>query len=450
MILSDMKYSYNEKDHFSYSILKAYKKVNFFRELQKHQWLSPDELHELSCRRLQTLVKHAYDTVPFYQKTFNEHGIKPSDISDISDLQKIPILTKKTLQQGDLKNFLAQKLDIQKCLKHKTSGSTGMPLTILTTFDENLYGNLTLSRAGFSNGKRPWHKQAFIHDQRKMGQKSSLRQLFGRTLFINAGQDADKQLDMLSTFNPDVICGYNNSLKLIAKAIKDREIKSIHPKAVFGYAELLDQPNRNLINDAFGVDMIDIYASTEGKCIAWECSQHQGYHINFDTVVVEFLRNGKPAKAGEPGRIIITPLFLYSMPLIRYDLGDIGILSDRQCRCGRGLPLMEMVKGRCDDFITLASGNVVAPVETFATIIENEADIHEYLVIQQEYDLIEIKLVDRASNGNGHQKKKRIKSGVEKLTGHEARVKVEFVDRIDRNGDAKLRRIISRVPFLAF
>jgi len=190
--------------------------------------------------------------------------------------------------------------------------------------------------------------------------------------------------------------------------------------------------------------MVDFYAAVETKCIAWECSKRCGYHLNSDTLVVEFIRDGKPAKPGEPGHIVVTPLYLYAMPLIRYDLGDVGIPMGKQCPCGRGLPLMEMIQGRADDLITLPSGKIVPPIGTFAPLFENEPRIVEYLIVQEEYDLIITTIVVR--EGNGSDEVKRIKCGVEDLVGHEATVKVEIVDRIDRSTAAKIRRIISKVP----
>jgi phenylacetate-CoA ligase len=209
-------------------------------------------------------------------------------------------------------------------------------------------------------------------------------------------------------------------------------------------AELLDQPSRSLINEVFAVEMADIYGTTEAYCIGWECPHHCGYHLNVDTLIIEFIRNGKPARMGEPGRIVVTPIYLYAMPLIRYDLGDIGVPTELHCSCGRGLPLMQMIQGRADDFITLADGTLIPPVGTFANVFEKEEKILEYLVVQEGYDLISVKLVVR--EGMGSEVVERVKDGIEDLIRRQACVQVEAVDRIDRTSGAKARRILSKIP----
>jgi len=132
------------------------------------------------------------------------------------------------------------------------------------------------------------------------------------------------------------------------------------------------------------------------------------------------------------------------MPLIRYDLGDIGVPKEGQCRCGRGLPLMELIQGRADNFITLPSGAIVPPVGTFGEIIGAEPAVVEYLVVQEDYDLIVVELV--LAGKAGAEVLARVRGRIEDLLRHEATVRVEAVDRIDRGVQPKVRAILSRVP----
>ncbi len=188
---------------------------------------------------------------------------------------------------------------------------------------------------------------------------------------------------------------------------------------------------------------MDLYATAEAYGIAWECPRHSGYHINADSLIVEFVRDGRPAKVGEPGHIVVTSLYQYAMPLIRYDFEDIGIPTDKKCPCGRALPLMAMIQGRVDDFVTLRNGTIIPPIGTFADVINCEQDVLEFLVIQEDYDLIVVKLVINAENDLDLIE--RVRHGIEELIQHEAVVKVEIVNQIDRGNDVKLRRIISKV-----
>jgi phenylacetate-CoA ligase len=423
------------------------KALQYFWQLERQQWLSPDQLSEISYRRLQRLVNHAYKRVSYYRRCFDESGVCPEHIASVEDLQRIPVLTKRVLQQASPSDFLAEGFDPKKCISRKTSGSTGQPLTVRRTMDELVYGHLAYVRACVANGRRLWHRQAIIDDRARIPKGENwidwIRR--ARKVYLWSGQDVHEQIQILRSYRPNVIRGYSQSLKLLAHALKQSGITDLTPRLVFGFAEFLDGPSRALINEVFAVDMIDLYATRETDWIAWECPEHCGYHVNSDTLIVEFIRNGRPAKAGEPGRIVITPLHLYAMPLIRYDTGDVGTPTDRRCSCGRGLPLMEAIQGRMDQFVTLPSGTLVPPTGTFAMIIEEEPSVVEYLVVQQDYDLIVVKLVMREENSSIGVVE-RVRQRIGDLVRHEAVVKVEVVRRIDRGPEAKLRRIVSKVP----
>lgn len=423
--------------------------VRQFWQLEQQQWLSPARLSELQYQRLQKLIAHAWERVPYYRRLFAEHGLRPQDIATVDDLRKLPILAKQTLQRGAPSDFLAEGLDPKQLITKKTSGSTGKPLTLHRTRHEDLCGGLTWFRARTANGVLPWHKQAAIVDSDRIPKAQGLcdrvRTLLKRSrLYITSGRPVHEQIDALRSYRPRVISGYSQSLKLLAHALKQSGIKETSPRLVVGSAELLDESARALINEVFGVKMVDIYATVEADVIAWECAEHFGYHLNVDSLVVEFIRNGSACAAGAPGHVVVTPLYLNAMPLIRYDLGDIASPMDGLCPCGRGLPLMQMAQGRSDNFVTLPSGAIIPPVGTFATIIEKEEAVIEYLVAQEAPDLVVVKLMTRG--GRHPEVAERVRCGVGELLRHEAVVRVEVVDRIERGSQAKIRRIISKVP----
>ena len=421
------------------------KKLRYLRQLQRQQWLTSAELSELQNRNLRRLIAHAYTHVPYYKQLFDEYGILPTDINGIDDLPKIPVLTKKILQQGKGSNSLAGNIAFDKLLAISTSGSTGLPLTIRRTEEEDIYGGLRMTRAVLANGIRPWQKRVnIVAPKRITGNQSLWRRISRKTYSLPATLDVLDQIKILRRFNPQLIFGYKSSLERLAHAVERFEVKDITPRFVVSTAELLKESTRDFIDRVFGVRMIDIYASVEANCIAWECPDHYGYHLDTDTLVVEFIRDGKPVKKGEPGRIVITLLYRYAMPLVRYDLGDIGIPSGKQCPCGRGLPLMEMIQGRADDFITLPGGGTIAPTGAFANSIEDKPGVMEYRVIQEDYDLITIELV--VDGVDGLHVAGQVKRDIEDLVQNEAAIRVKVVDCIDRKAEDKIRRIISKVP----
>ena len=120
---------------------------------------------------------------------------------------------------------------------------------------------------------------------------------------------------------------------------------------------------------------------------AWECQEHNGYHMDIESLCVEFIKDGEKVSPEEKADIIVTGLFNFTMPLIRYKIGDSGSFSSDLCPCGRGLPLMKIVEGRTDDFLILPSGTLISPRNI--NFLENVKGISEYRIIQKNTQWIE-------------------------------------------------------------
>jgi phenylacetate-CoA ligase len=413
--------------------------------LQREQWLDQTELAVRQQRRLQRLLARAYRDVPFYRRAFTERGLTPADVASVADLVKLPLLTKAALQRGGADDLRARGAR-GRLVTRETSGSTGRPLSVVRSRREDLLSGLLLLRAYLANGVRPWHRQAVLFDQRRLPRPGTALDWLRRRrrVYLWSGQPVAEQLEALERHRPHVLRGFSQSLVLLARAIERAGPRAVRPRLVLGTAEQLDRPARDAIERALDVRMVDLYSTEEAGPIAWECPERRGYHLNSDQLVVEVVRgDGRPCRPGERGRVVVTPLFLHTMPLIRYDLGDVACppLPER-CPCGRTLPLLPQIQGRADDFVTLRSGTVVAPVGTFDGVLHREPSVLEYLVVQEDYDHVRVEVVARAPADPGMRE--RVRAGLAELLGHEAEVTVEIVPRVARGG--KLRRVQSRVP----
>ena len=147
------------------------------------------------------------------------------------------------------------------------------------------------------------------------------------------------------------------------------------------FESLLTPEQRRLIGSAFG-DVRDVYGAVEFGDIAWECERHEGYHVNADCLVVELLRDGRPALQGEAGEVVCTSLQSYAMPLIRYRLGDEGVFSTDRCGCRRGLPLLKVISGRADDCIHLPDGGLISPRALVSALAYIEG-VRQYRIAQE-------------------------------------------------------------------
>jgi phenylacetate-CoA ligase len=245
------------------------------------------------------------------------------------------------------------------------------------------------------------------------------------------------------SFRPDVLTGYSQSLRLLADRVMKEGIAGISPRFIFGVSDLADEDCRALIERAFRRKFVDLYGAAESGCIAWECPDCRGWHINSDTLIVEFLKkDGKPAPPGEPGRIVITNLFSKAQPIIRYDLGDVGVSAARKPTCGRSLPLMEIVAGRSDAFIVLPSGRLLSPM-TFYGLMKPLSGIRQWKVLQPDTRRLIIRVVPGA--GFSGETPEQVRRRVAEVIPEKIDLEVQLVETIPLEASGKVRAVVSEV-----
>lgn len=413
-----------------------------FISLRKTQWLSYQKLRNIQQKKVQAIIKYAYHNVEYYHNLFKSLNLSPNEIKTIDDLNKIPILTKSKIQNESQK-IIAYTKDRNQCISSTTSGSSGKPLTIF--FDKNAINNIKSRylRQYFESGGHPRYKIVHFTNPNRFGQKRLVQNLgFLSKKHLSVLDKTSNQIRNLLEVSPDVIEGYPSILWLIANAIDDNNITGINPKLVFSSAELLLQNVRKKINSTFNVEMFDQYGAAEFGTFAWECPEHNGYHMDIESVVVEFVRDGEPVSPEEKGEIVVTGLFNSAMPLIRYSIGDIGSCSLERCCCGRNLPLMKIVEGRTDDFVILPSGNIISP--RHINFLENVEGIKSYRIIQKKQNelLVQITKDTGFSEKTIPQAKNEILNG---CLGEDLGIFVEIVDEIPRDKSGKIRAVISEL-----
>lgn len=309
-----------------------------FYGLKKDQWKSRSEIEKIQRRRLKRTIRHAYNTVPYYQRLFHEAGIKPDDIKTADDLEKIPVTTRRVYQDLPPEAVVSGGTDLSTCKKILTSGSSGMPLTVIIRKEDSAFYDMVWARASVECGQRLLDKvvafKFHVTPDTRWFQKVGIWRKHLSSLL----EDPQKQVDFLRRIKPDIIKCSPAQLVTLSLFMKERGIKDVNVRLIFTRGACLDPLSRELIEGAFGSKIYDCYGTTEFGLIAWECLNREGYHINADTHVLEIVReDGSRANRKERGRIVCTSLNSFAMPFIRHDTGDIGILSDTDCSCGRGL-----------------------------------------------------------------------------------------------------------------
>ena len=414
-------------------------------KLMRSQWWSYEELEELQEKKLRAIVKYAYENIPLYHEKFKKADVLPEEIKTVEDLVKLPYTTKSEIQANFPDKIVAPHVDMTKCWLPHTSGSTGIPLTVVYDEAAEDFEKATALRPNLSCGQRLLDKWVVITSPHHIKDKKRWFQEFGlfNPISISMFSDLKEQITKIEQIKPDVIDGYSTAIYLLA-----REIKKVHadinPRIVFGTAEFLTEEMRDFINSVFNVEMLDQFGGVEMGRTAWECPEHCGYHIDMEAVVMEFIKDGEQIASGERGEIVYTNLYNYAMPLIRYRIGDVGIPSDEKCPCGRGLPLMKLVEGRKDSFIKTPNGRIF-PQMTFWSIMRmfSESDkIINFKVIQEKIDEIKIQIVP--GRGFTQETINQLKRDINNVLGEDVHVEVELVDEIPKEA-GKVRSVVSKI-----
>ncbi len=420
-------------------------------KIKKAQRLSPSELEKLQNKKLRTIVKHAYENVPYYHELFNSAKLKPEDIKTKEDLVKIPITTKKIFQRLPITERVAKGVNINKCIKCRTSGSMGMPLDVFLSKKEMSYRIAMQTRV---YGLNLTEKKVNILDSKPLPPKGSPATIFKklkqclnhlglwRRYYFSLFEEPGELVSKLSEIKPDVIETQPSTLKLISEFAKKNNITAISPKLIFTRAELLSREDREQIESVFNTKLTNLYGTTEFGIVAWECEKHQGYHINSDIVVVEAIRDDQQVY-GQEGQVICTDLTNYTMPFIRYALGDIVVLSKEKCSCDRNFPIIELVEGRTNDFVTLASGKILSPL-LLVLCLEKIDGISQYRLVQEKMDTFNVQIIEGQNFTEATIEK--IRKKLREILGGNAQINIDMVREIPREKSGKVRPIVSKVP----
>lgn len=391
-----------------YDFFRGTHRRKYGKILDKTQWLSREEVLMIQRDNFKALIKHAYETVPYYRRVFKENKITPDDIKEQKDLTKIPVLTKDDILKNK-DDLVSKTIDREKLIPYM-SGGTGSQITFYVTKEQLSWELAAEYRiygwADYRLGDRClmfWGSPIDMARHKALVKRltSWIERIKVVNTYVISDEAMGRHVNILREYQPEVIKGYASSVFLVAKHLNENGIEEIRPRTVLTSAEMLFPHYREVIEEAFGCKVFDYYGSREVGAMAAECEEHDGFHVNAENVLVEFIRDGEPVTEGESGLIYVTNLRNYGMPFIRYEIGDVGRPSCGECSCGRGLPMMESLKGRASQFIAILdkkSGKVV-PISTADTgviaVLLMYMPVDSYRIVQESLDKIVIKVVAR-------------------------------------------------------
>jgi len=416
--------------------------------VQRSQWYSAAELHELQAERLRALIAHAYATVPYYRSVFEQRRLRPDDVRGPADLEKLPILTKDDVRDH-FDELISTRSSRLRGHMVGTSGTPGTPLHVLLDRRreamETALGLRQLGWAGFRRGEKKAvfrgleipnakHGDSFYcrFDRRENALHFSSAHISARTL--------PGVIEALRHFRPALVWGYPSTVHTVASYLRSRgEPAGLNLKAISLSSEPLYDWQRRDVEEAFETRVFDWYGLSEGVISFCECEYHDGYHVNAESGILEFLPTPDVSGITE---IVGTGLDNYLMPLIRYRTGDIGGPLEKICRCGRGLPLVAQVQTKKDDIVVTPDGRWISPsVLTFP--FKSIHGIEKSQLVQRGLDELVVRLAVR--DGYSQDQEKALMSGLQARLGPEVKITVDYVDDIPRTTAGKYRWVVSEV-----
>jgi phenylacetate-CoA ligase len=420
-----------------------------YRELEHSQWQSRDVLLEQQWHRLQQLVRHAYDRVPFYRRRMDEHGLNPERLTDPAEYARLPVLTRDDLR-NHRDELVAAGFPRKRLISNGSGGSTGAPVRFYHDSAHVAASQAAKLRnfrwAGWEPGDawaRLWGSNFDVAAHKKLrGQVwERLTRVRWLSCFEMSEADMARYARELATFRPDVIEAYVNPLYLFCRYLRAHDlVGSIVPTGAIVSAETLYDYHRSEIEAVLGCKVFNRYGCREVGDVAHECPAGR-LHLNVETIYTEFVIGSRPARPGEPADIIVTPLDLYGMPMLRYQVEDIGSAADGECPCGRSLPLMQTVQGRVQDLIVTRSGRHLTGV-FFAHLLK-ELDVERFQVVQESLDSLDFSLIP--GPGFAPQHFDYVQRKLHEYTGGELDLRLHLARDIPVSASGKHRVTLSRV-----
>jgi len=427
---------------------------SYLRELDRSQWLKPEEIRALQQKKLRGLIRHSYDNIPYYRNVFRARQLTPDDIRTQEDLQKLPFLTKQVIREN-FQDLIDPSLTGKTAFVNHTSGSTGEPLKYYISLDGISISWASGYRGWGWGGYRLGDKRATLalgsSQQMNLSMGKKVRFMLERNLALTIMNMTEERMQsyagQIRSFRPEFLRGYPSAFYVFAQYLRRQGIEDIRPKAVFTTAETLYPHQRKQIEETFGCSILDTYGCRDGGANAMQCGEHDGYHVGAEQCILEVMKGGQPAGTGEWGEIVTTDLHNYVMPFIRYRTGDVAETTDDTCACGRGLPLLKKIQGRLIGLVRDSHGNILSglPLTDIFEFMEQSRHntVRQYQVIQDKNSDITVKVVrgDHYTEADDL----RIVEDFKKHLGEGIRIRIEYVNDIPLTKNGKRLYVLSDI-----
>jgi phenylacetate-CoA ligase len=427
----------------------------YFESLVKTEYAPTDVLKRLQCSKLKKLINHAAVHVPYYRKLFNERGLRPEDFQSLDDLQKLPLLTKEMIRANP-DDFLSNEIcDRATLTKITTGGSTGTPMQYY--FDAHMIGvrratwwrwsmfagiELYADRMIYCGGA----PQNWIYPPEDF---SGLVNYERNQLFLSSAAMSNKVLDRyiedMKKFKGDYIRGYASGTYMLAHRVIEKGLV-LPMKAVLTSSDTLFPQYRDTIEKAFSCKVYDHYGQNEDILTATECGVSPGLHVNMESCIAETVNEKGEPVLGTEGKFVSTHLENFVTPLIRYVVGDVGILdsSSKKCECGRHHQKILSFTGRDDEIIVTPEGRRIGCGSMNQPMKTMHSSIQRCQFVQESINLLKVKIIPTDAWADSVHRVE-LEANIRMQVGDKIGLEIEKVKDIPARENGKYQFIVSKI-----
>jgi phenylacetate-CoA ligase len=425
----------------------------FYNRLMESQYDSLGHRVERQRKQLERLLRHAAEAVPFYRDRLAP-VLRDGVAIDWERWAELPILTRQDLLASrDAMQSTALPLAQGRILADTTSGSTGPSITVSRS-ELSAHFNAAVMFRSRSWYDLDWGRELYIWVEKATGAPVReegpawgppwLPESVGRSYSVSRLADVSDVLNDLQVRQPGYLTTRPKNAQFIALEAKRAGLR-IPLGAILGYSTGILAEERDDCLEAFGAPMIGQYGSKEAQLIAVQCPTGDHYHVNDEAVLVEILdQEGRVCLPGQIGRVVVTQLWNFAQPIIRYDHGDLATLGT-SCACGRTLTVLDRIVGRATQLFRFPDGNRVAPVVP-ERVIRSMLNAQYWQLAQIEPFLVEVRYVPFEGSLITEESSLAVGEIVRQRTHPDVRVVCRPVTDLQRVEGGKFLQIVCELP----
>lgn len=431
-----LQYKYNNK-YFK----------NYMKIVDKYKNVNRKQLDEYTLQQLKQLFIHAYETTEFYKRRFDNCNFNPYEFKSLEELNIIPILTKKDIANNK-NDMISTKYNKKELISITTGGTTGTPLEFYFSEQSKYIRQGNWARWKIQSGvDYKYDKYCYIG---RILNSDEPWKYTGNILHIASNkltvENVKKIVQEMKKFHPVYIQGYASAVYIFATIIRTEkiDISGISIKSILTSSDTLFKEYREIIESVFKCKVFDHYGQNEDCVASTECEKHDGYHIHEESCYIEVIDidTGRTID-NQVGKLIGTSLYSYAMPLIRYEIGDVGQVTNEVCSCGNQYKRIINFQGRIDDIIRLKDGTRIAAGSLNQPMKYSNNEIIECQYIQEDLGNLKINIVPDINFSENTLKE--FHKELEKLIGNSLKITFNVVENIPRQPNGKYKFIISKV-----